>query len=322
MNRRSKILAVVAIEFIVVAFVLRNVNSHAPVQSGTAGEFWMVACGIDVDGSMKEFDLFGGAYPPQGDWAVYYIQGYHGQFLYRVHLSELAPHLPTIESELKNEASNREKRPWLVGYSTIWTRQSDDEHEVRRLLSLMRISYLAYSKVLDEESYALSIDDEQEFLERWHRANRYWATVLFELAWLSLVLVFAALPWIRRSRRLAWAVHLGLTLPLLFVPFFFGYVPYAFTSAFPAGGVFYPYVITCFRRLPVFDADIWLLEHAPQPFEPLTQEPGAMLALTGMGLAGPTAIGAIGILVFVSVYGLASAWKFIAVKIRKSRGTR
>lgn len=96
-------------------------------------------------------------------------------------------------------------------------------------------------------------------------------------------------------------------------------MPYTFTSAFPAGGVFYPYVIICFRRLPITNADIWLLEHAPMPFEPLTQDPGPMLALTGMGMAGLVAICAIGVFVFVIVYGLAKAWKYLLAKFGASR---
>ena len=169
MNRGSRVLSVVAMVSVLAMLVLRNVDSHAPVQSGTAREFWMVACGIDLDGSMKDFAYSGGVYPPQGDWAVYYIQGYHDQFLHRVRLSGLSPDLPKIESALSDESSNRERRPWLAGYSTVWRRLGDDENEVRRLLSLMRISYLTYSKVLDEESYASAIEDEDYFIQRWQR---------------------------------------------------------------------------------------------------------------------------------------------------------
>jgi len=317
MNRKLKLLIVLAIDLLVAILILRNVRSHAPVQSGSAAEFWMVACDIDVDGAVQDFNYFGGVYPPRGTWAVYYIQGYHDQFLYRVRLSELVPYLPKVERELKDDANRAKMQPWLVNASNQWTRESADVEEVRELLALMRREYLTSLRERDEASYASEKDDEYIFYERWRRANRYWATVLFEFLWLSLVLVLAAVPWIRKSGRLGWATHLGLTCPVLFVPFFLGYVPYAFTSAFPAGGVYYPYVITWFRGLPLFGADIWLLEHAPQPFEPLTQTPGPMLAITGMGLVGPIAVCAVGVIVFASAYAFAATGDFL-----KSRSYR
>jgi hypothetical protein len=318
MKRKSKLLIVIVIDLVIGALILQNVKSHAPVQSGTAPEFWMVACDIDVDGSMKDFGAFGGIYPPQDAWAIYYIQGYHDQFLYRVRLSEIAPHLPKIESELKNKAENDETPPWLVSISKAWTREGGDENEVQRLLALIRQAQLAsikeHDKEHDDEQFERKMNDERDFYERWQRAGRYWATVLFEFLWLSFVLVFAALPWMRNSGRLAWAIHLALTLPLLFVPFFLGYVPNIFTSAFPAGGVFYPYVIFWFRGLPILNVDIWLLEHAPQPFEPLTQAPGPMLAITEMGLVGPIVICAIGLAIFAGVYAFAATWDYLKAK--------
>lgn len=277
----------------------------------------MIACGVDVDGSMKDFNYFGGIYPPQENWAIYYIQGYHDQFLHRVQLSELAPYLSKIENEWKDKSKIGDLVPAVAKVAQSWTREGDDEREVRRLLALLRESRLESAKEDDAERLARLLDDEEEFFQRWRRFKRYWATALFEFCWLSLVLIVAAIPWIRQSGRLAWATHLGLALPLLFLPFFLGYVPYTFTSAFPAGGILYPYLVACFSGLPLFDLDIWYYKHAPQPFEPLTQEPGPMLAITGMGVVGPIAICALGVAVFVSVYVTAFTGKFLASKFRR-----
>lgn len=317
MYRKAKMLLFSGAILTVAVLVLRNAKSHAPVQYGTAPEFWKVACDIDVDGSMKDFDKMGWIYPPQGEWAIYYISGYHDEFLHRVPVRELAPYLPKIETELKNKATEGETWPLLSRVSADWTREGNDEEEVRRLLALMRDTHLAIVKEKDRELHQYVLEKEKLFQERWHRANRYWITVVFEVVWLSGVLGFTLWPLLRDSSRMSWAIHLGLAAPLLFLPFFLGYVPYTFTSAFPAGGIYYPYVLYWFRGLPVFDVDIWYYEHAPQPFEPLTQEPGPMLAITGMGLVGPVAICAIGLAIFIGVLGFATLWKKLIARIRR-----
>src|SRR5262245_2388410 len=245
---------VLAANAVIGLLILRNVESHAPVERGTPSPFWMITCGVNIDGQTKQFDgLGGGAYPPQDEWAIYYIQGLHGQFLYRVPLTELVPQLTAFQTELKRNAEHGDGTPYHDYLLANWTQKASNENEVRRLIGVMREAKLVALEARDKEEgehydrRADRIEDDADFLERWQRAERYWLTVLFEFVWLTLVLWFAAWPWIRSRGRLAWAVHLGLTLPLLFVPFFLGYAPYTFTSAFPGGGIYYPYVIIRFR---------------------------------------------------------------------------
>ena len=107
----------------------------------------------------------------------------------------------------------------------------------------------------------------------------------------------------------------GLLPSLLFLPYFLGYVPFTFTSAFPAGGVFYPYILVWFRGLPWTSLDAWLLRSAPQLFEPLTQHPGPMLAVTGMGGVGPVATCGLGVVIGITIFGSGSAWRSVRSRL-------
>jgi hypothetical protein len=316
MPQRAKLLIVLAANAAIAALVLRNVQSHAPVQRGTPSQFWMVTCGIDIDGKTKQFDGFGGgAYPPQDEWAIYYIQRLHEQLLFRVPLEELVPQLPELTGNLKPKVNDDDTSPFHEHLLANWMQKSSDDDEVRRLITVIREARLVALGAQDKadgeqhDRRAWSIWDDNGFLERWQRAQRYWLTVLFEVVWLSLVLWFAAWPWIRNRGRLAWTMHLGLTLPLLFVPLFLGYNRLAFSSSFPGGGIYYPYVVIQFYRLPTIRADQWLLEHAPPIFEPLTQESGPWAAISEFGRVGPIAISMLGVAISVAIYSCAAIGK-------------
>ncbi|MDC0937203.1 hypothetical protein OAS39_13040 [Pirellulales bacterium] len=308
---RARLIVVLVAVAATITLVVRNSASHAPVQDGSVAEFWIYACDTDVKGDMQDFEKSGGIYPPQDGWGIYYISGYHDEYLHRVRLSDLARTLPKLEVEFKRRASKGELHPWLAKVAEQWTCKGDYEREVQRLLSLIRDADLAATKADDKELYTYALDCETQFEHRWQRAKYYWFTLVFEIGWLSFILLFAALPFLRKAGWVAWAIHLGLALPLLFVPFFFGYAPFTFTSAFPAGGVFYPYVIIWFRGLPLTDFDIWFFEHAPQPFEPLTQHPGPMMAVTGLGAVGPLAVFGLGLAVSFSVFTVAAFRRFL-----------
>ena len=114
-----------------------------------------------------------------------------------------------------------------------------------------------------------------------------------------------------KSRQTELGHTLGIIATAVFTPFFLGYVPLTFTSAFPAGGVYYPYVLRHFRGLPSLSGDVWLLEHAPQPLDFLTQDIGPLLAITGFGSVGPIAVTVAGLIVAAIVYLLFTAWHLI-----------
>ncbi|HEX7618253.1 MAG TPA: hypothetical protein VF480_06005, partial [Verrucomicrobiae bacterium] len=62
--------------------VLGFTKSMYPLHRGTSLGFWKNVCGISLDG--KKIEELGGFYPPRNGWCIYYLQGYHGQFLFRV----------------------------------------------------------------------------------------------------------------------------------------------------------------------------------------------------------------------------------------------
>ena len=66
------------------------------------------------------------------------------------------------------------------------------------------------------------------------------------------------------------------------------YATWTFTGVGPSGGVFYPWVIFCFRNFPIWTgADQWALGNFPKFLVPLSQSPGPMLASSGGGTLGP-----------------------------------
>jgi hypothetical protein len=282
--------------------VVRNARLHAPVQEGTPTEFWQLACGVNVTGAGEQ-KVLGGMYPPKGDWAIYYVLGYHDQFLHRVRLSEIAPFMPEVISLLQAEQQQGDLHPVFQRVLESGIDPGNPPADVREFLGLLRKCQLDLAQDTDREWHAYLLGSERVFDERWNRAHSYWLTLAFESLWLGGLIAFASIPWIRNSGRSRWAIHLGLVPTLLFLPYFLGYVPYMFTSAFPAGGVFYPYVLLWFRRLPWTGLDTWLLQFAPQFFEPLTQQPGPMLAVTGMGGVGPVATTVLGVLIGVVILG-------------------
>jgi hypothetical protein len=92
-------------------------------------------------------------------------------------------------------------------------------------------------------------------------------------------------------------VHIA-ALPILFLlPTYLGYATYSFTSAGPSGGVLYPFLLGNIRGGSVTTFDRWLLVHTPRLLEPLSTPIGSPLALTGMGMPGPTSAVVAGVLI-------------------------
>jgi hypothetical protein len=299
-----KLLFVVAAVALIGVWVLHNARIHCPVHEGTPEEFWSLTCGINLDGADGPRRM-GGMYPPQGKWGIYYVQGYHDQFLHRVRLSELAPSVPAMVRVLEEKVEAGSAGPFHAGMLDRWNREDGEPRDIERLLRCRSEAYLAFLKDYDADIHAYRLENERGFSVRWQRAERFWLTLLFEFVWLAGVIVFAAIPWLRRAGRLGWAIHLALVPPLLFLPHFLGYAPYTFTSLFPDGGVAYPYAIRVFGALPLpwTDLDTWLMDRAPRWFQPFAQQAGMPLAMTGMGGIGPVSICGLGLLIGGFVYG-------------------
>ena len=140
---------------------------------------------------------------------------------------------------------------------------------------------------------------------------------MFEIVWLSGVIVLCSLPWLRSWGRIGWAVCLAVLPTILFLPYFFGYAPFTFTSAFPVGGVVYSYVLQ-WASIPFwligFDRtrlDTLILDGLPKVLEPLSQLPGPMMSLSGGAPAGPVAVGVFGIVLGLTLLGTCRVLRYL-----------
>ena len=197
-----------------------------------------------------------------------------------------------------------------------WKREDPTRRDAAKLIAAIRKAKLARRQEEDEKDpegprlYEYQLECERYFAERWHRAKRYWLTVLFEFVFLAGLIVFALLPWLRNGGRLAWSIHLGLLPVLLLLPHYLGYAPLTFTSAFPnVGGVFYPWLIIHLRRLPCTGLNAALIERLPKILEPLCQLPGPMMAHSGMGMPGLVSLAVLGAGIGGATFTLGTLWR-------------
>ena len=209
---------------------------------------------------------------------------------------------PAVVKSLEAQPQGDPPTVFQKGFAA-WKRSRAAEDDAAGLLNEIRKARLENLKREVPELYE-EVAAEGQFPLRWERARRYWLTCLFEFLFLAGLLVFAAIPWVRGAGRLSWSIHLGLVPVLLFVPFWLGYVPLAFTSAWPSGGVVYPSLIIHFRGVLWTGLDTAFIEHVPKVLEPLWQPTGECMALTGLGAVGPVAAVGIGILVGGVTFGL------------------
>jgi hypothetical protein len=260
-----------------------------PVRKGDAGTFWLHVTGLDV-GAEHSWS-FGRFYRPRDGWYPYEVSGFHGSDLYQVPEAEVRDRFPRVAERLRNAPPGR-LRPDVEQAFRDWERTGAGPDDMTGFLERVQAARYARSangrQTLDE--YVRKCEAGLD--ERWERAGRYRWNVVFEFAYLSGLIVFAAWPWLRRRGRVAWAVHLGLVPTLLFVPYWLGYAQLSMTSAGPTGGVLYPWLIFwCgfLRDLSWQGIDLAILRRLPQPLETLSQTPGAIMSLTGFGGVGPTA---------------------------------
>jgi hypothetical protein len=236
-------------------------------------------------------DYFGGVYPPRDGWCIYYHQGFHGQFIYGVRVSDADRLLPEVRRRALSDT------PFL----------SAAERDL--LTSNANIDQLVKVRIaaVDAEDSRSSADGAKyrspeldAFEIRWTRINRYWLNILFEAVFLNGWLLLLASPFIRRSSP-SWskAIAAGLAFPMLFVPYFLGYCPWTFTSAGPTGGALYPWMISLVRggSWGMTSVDSLLIKGSGFPLEPLSQVPGSMMSVSGMGGVAPTFAVVIGVLV-------------------------
>jgi hypothetical protein len=257
-----------------------------PLPKGTPEEFWDSMYRLKL-GSR---DYSGGVYRPRDGWCIYYYQGYHGQSIYAVPVSDADRLLPEVRRRALSDS------PFL----------SAAEREL--LTSNANIDQLVDARIaaVGAEDSKSSVDRakyrSQEldgFEIRWTRIKRYWLNILFEAVFLNAWLVLVVLPLLRPSIA-AWSksIFVGFAFPFLFLPYFLGYCSWTFTSAGPCGGALYPWMIIWFRGWSwgTTSLDGLLLRGSGFPLEPLSQMTGPMMSVSGMGGMAPTFAIVVGVL--------------------------
>ena len=282
-------LAVVLGMVIVAEFaLLRWAPDMAPVKDGDPATFWLHACEIDV-GVKHPRRGFAGFYQPRDGWSIYYVQGMHGRFLYRVKEQDAAALFPTVVAKLEH-APPGALVPDVEAGVREWLSSDPDRADIHFLLAKLREALLNRLHEENARSYQYVLAEEEDFGERWERVKRYHWNVVSEALFFAGLIVFAAWPWLRGGGYLRWAVHLGLVPPLFFLPFWLGYARLSFTSAGPIGGALYPVLIARFRGFLSWTAlDTMIVRNFPQVLEPLSQASGPMLSLSGGRAVGPVA---------------------------------
>ena len=258
----------------------------APIKDGNALEFWM--CSTRVDLGLPNQDTMGSTYPPIDGWDIYYIQHLHGQFVYKVSRTDVAARFPEVVAKLETAQETGKLSPWrsaaFVGWKQLGPESAGD---FDLLLAHIRTAWLDSR---DEKGRQYELTEEARFQERWTLSKRYWLNGLLEFMYLSLVIVFAAWPWLRRKGVLAWSIHLGLFPLLLFLPYFLGYAMWTFTSVGPSGGILYPWAIRVSPNLPIWTSlDVAFFQHVPQILAPLAQDTGGAIVISG-GAVGPVRV--------------------------------
>ncbi|HYT90208.1 MAG TPA: hypothetical protein VEL76_15985 [Gemmataceae bacterium] len=276
-----------------------------PITEGDPVRFWLCACKVDVG---LESVCMGGFYQPRDGWYIYYDQGFHGQFLYRVKEADVQALFPRVVQKLQGAPAGV-LAPDVEAAYREWVRVDPGRTDAKVLLRKVREAQLTRLWQENPEFYEHVATEEEAFSERWVRVNRYDWNLRFEFCFLAGLLVFAAWPWLRGGGFCRWAVHLGL-VPILFcLPFWLGYAQMTFTSA-PSGGVLYPQLLRQFPSVPRTGLDRPILRSLPQVLEPLSQTPGPMMSLSGGG--GPAPVG-------VTLLGIGIAGLIVAAGIAQRR---
>ncbi len=258
-------------ELALVAALAHYAKVMAPAKDGSPREFWMRACGV----------VSYSTYRPRDGWFIYFDQGFHGQFLYRVRRETALAAFADLLPDLEAAAKAGEMHSAVADAYRAWARSGRGPEA---LLEETHAAWLAHWQKEDKEVYTLMLASEQEFSERWRCVKRYWLNILFEFAYLTGLLLFVAWPWLRGKGIWRWALHVGLFPLLLFMPYFLGYALATFTSAGPSGGALYPWLLVWFWPLNFWtELDTAIYQATPLVLLPVSQPLGPMLSLTCWG---------------------------------------
>jgi hypothetical protein len=106
--------------------------------------------------------------------------------------------------------------------------------------------------------------DEERHLNQWWEHARHWHwNALGEFAYLFVLILFAAWPWLCNASPWRWGLHLGLLPALFLLPYWLGYAYWSCPQFGPSGGVLYPSLVLSCPRLADDSFDAWVLDRVP-----------------------------------------------------------
>jgi len=282
----------------------------APIHRGTSHRFWECACGVDLSPEGKNTRV-GDVYFVDNNWAAYDEFHMHGSNIYFLPVSEVEADFPAVIEALQQKHEQGRDFYTVKGYLKWrdYSPRSGNDLEIPRtaqgLVHCVQREYLELCLTHGVEFVEIHAWNQMIFAMRWQRADWYWASIIFEWAFLSALTLFALWPGIRVQSILRWSIHIAFVPFLFLLPLYLGYASMSLTSAGPSGGVLYPFLLRWCRGGSMSDDDMFILRFTPLILEPLSAPIGSPAALTGLGMPGPSS--AIG-------FGLLCAGSLLAIR--------
>jgi hypothetical protein len=133
-----------------------------------------------------------GVRQPRDNWYIYYIQGFHGQRLFRVPHAEAAAAFPEVVRTINLATSEMDAPIQLHRAAAVLERHPRAaDLSPEQFLSLIRDERLDELRKSDISSYEYAVSEEQAFTERWGRVQRYWVNIVFECLFFAALVCLA-----------------------------------------------------------------------------------------------------------------------------------
>ncbi|QDV77298.1 hypothetical protein [Botrimarina mediterranea] len=261
-------------------------DEMGPVFDGEPNEFWESLCRADFnnDGERHLAD----AYHVDERWCAYTVQRIHDRLIFRVPYDDVESLLSDVVQRIETNTPEDLKAYVLVGHAR-W-RDSKEAKTLPRLIREINDAQRRLTYRRDVDSLAYNVANEYWFWLSWRASKWYWATLLFDWAFLSVWVSFVLWPGIVGARYWRWCVHLAIAPPLFAIPVYLGYAASSFTNYGPEGGVLYPFLVQVFRGSPMNAFDSWLFERLPPLLEVISTPILEGYSPSELGIPGITGI--------------------------------
>jgi hypothetical protein len=292
---------------VVIGLLLRLAPKMAPIQRGSAREFWKYACSVGLERDVVPSGGF--VYGPRDGWYFYERRHMHGSDLFRVPQAEVEDLLDWALQQVRESPEEDDRiRDAQWGAAEWDCLNLEGQAEIEQLLRAIQAARLQRWKTAHPDKfpdlYHYTQMAEFQFKERYQRSRWYWATVAFEGLSLCGLVLFALWPLLRGQGWLAWALHLGAVPFLLMLPLYLGYAVASYSSAGPSGGVLYPWVYMHLTGSLFGRADYLVIPYLPQVLEPLSPQGGSAMVLSWRSAPGPFTTLAVGGALATAIFAL------------------